>query len=165
MFVFFANDGYQRISPISYRRGTSGSMGSLETVYRLAKMMNNHRGSFRLPVYRGSRVQDLPDLHYYNQTMLLKLPKDIDLDQLEVAMDEILKQHDALRLRFTKTEEGWEQIYGDLDGVVPFSRIDLSDKEPNKQQAVLSSKIADFLVLYAEHPYPGSLYIEIIWIM
>jgi non-ribosomal peptide synthase protein (TIGR01720 family) len=70
------------------------------------------------PIQQWLLEQDLPELHHYNQTMLLKLPQDIDLDLLESAIGEMLKQHDALRMRLTQSEKGWQQKYDAFDDVL-----------------------------------------------
>ena len=46
---------------------------------------------------------------HFNQAVLLELESGIDSGHLENAVLALLQQHDALRMRFTQTNAGWEQ--------------------------------------------------------
>lgn len=96
------------------------------------------------PIQKWLLEQDLPELHHYNQTMLLMVPKGTDIDLLESATGDMVKHHDALRMRFAQTQEGWQQTCDDYDGDIPFSRIDLSDKSQEERQAVLRSTTSKY---------------------
>jgi non-ribosomal peptide synthase protein (TIGR01720 family) len=69
---------------------------------------------------------DQPELHHYNQAMLLEVNGPIDAAVLEKAIELLLVQHDALRFRYTRNHDGWEQTVAAPEHVAPFERIDLS---------------------------------------
>ncbi|MFI9272171.1 non-ribosomal peptide synthase/polyketide synthase [Kitasatospora sp. NPDC052896] len=47
---------------------------------------------------------------HFNQSTLLELDADPDPRALRAALDALLEHHDALRMRFTRDEEGWHQF-------------------------------------------------------
>ncbi|WP_225447483.1 non-ribosomal peptide synthetase [Streptacidiphilus sp. PB12-B1b] len=47
---------------------------------------------------------------HFNQSTLLELGADPDPDALRAALDALLEHHDALRMRFTRDEDGWHQF-------------------------------------------------------
>jgi amino acid adenylation domain-containing protein/non-ribosomal peptide synthase protein (TIGR01720 family) len=55
--------------------------------------------------------------HHWNQAVLLEVRQAIVPALLEQAVHHLLKHHDALRLRFTLTESGWQQVNGGLEDV------------------------------------------------
>ncbi|MEU6173220.1 non-ribosomal peptide synthase/polyketide synthase [Streptantibioticus parmotrematis] len=48
--------------------------------------------------------------HHFNQSTLLELAADPDPRALRAALDALLEHHDALRMRFTRDEDGWHQF-------------------------------------------------------
>jgi non-ribosomal peptide synthase protein (TIGR01720 family) len=56
-----------------------------------------------------------------------------------------MEYHDALRLRFTSTQSGWQQVNAGLDAVeaVPFSFIDLSGIPAAERESVLESTTSE----------------------
>lgn len=44
--------------------------------------------------------KNLSNLNYYNQSVLLKMKDDIEVDMVEYALDELIKYHDVLRLNY-----------------------------------------------------------------
>ncbi|MGE0373417.1 MAG: condensation domain-containing protein [Gammaproteobacteria bacterium] len=64
------------------------------------------------PIQKDFFAQELPNPHYYNQTVLLAVRAGVDLRRLERAVQAVLAQHDAFRLRFTPEAGGWRQAYG-----------------------------------------------------
>ena len=48
--------------------------------------------------------------HHFNQSTLLELGADPDPQALRAALHALLEQHDALRMRFTRDEQGWHQF-------------------------------------------------------
>ncbi len=108
-----------------------------ETVAELAKVCEFGRavtaeqglitGTVRAtPIQQWLIEQDLPDLHYYNQTMLLTVPGDLESAMLEQAVHALVAHHDALRTRFRRAESGWAQSIIGLETDGTFRRFDLS---------------------------------------
>ncbi|MFG2513957.1 amino acid adenylation domain-containing protein [Streptomyces sp. NPDC048584] len=66
-------------------------------------------GPLRLtPVQQWFLDQDLTDAHHYNQSVQLELDSP-DPVALESALRAVIDRHDALRLRFTRSPDGWHQ--------------------------------------------------------
>jgi amino acid adenylation domain-containing protein/non-ribosomal peptide synthase protein (TIGR01720 family) len=67
-----------------------------------------------------------PELHHYNQAMLLEVHGPADASLLAKAINGLLLQHDALRMRFRLNADGWQATIAPPDDFVPFGTIDLS---------------------------------------
>ncbi len=78
---------------------------------------------------------DQPELHHYNQAMLLEINGPADAALLEKATGLLLVQHDALRFRYTRNHDGWEQTVAAPGHAAPFERIDLSALSEAEQTA------------------------------
>jgi non-ribosomal peptide synthase protein (TIGR01720 family) len=86
----------------------------------------------------------MPKPQHWNQAFLLEAAQKLEPDLLETAVVHLLRHHDALRLRFTQDAEGqWRQTFADLDDAVPFSFIDLSDRDPDAQRAAIEAQVAE----------------------
>jgi amino acid adenylation domain-containing protein/non-ribosomal peptide synthase protein (TIGR01720 family) len=81
--------------------------------------------------------------HHWNQSLLLKVPRELDPLLLASAFDQVVNHHDALRLRFVRGENGWEQHHSQPGDPVAFTRIDLSLLPPDKQQAAITAAAAE----------------------
>ncbi len=78
------------------------------------------------PIQRWFFDQRFEHAHHWNQAFLFVVAADLDPALLEQALGFVLRQHDALRLRYTRQGEAWTQRYADAAMVV-VQRIDLSD--------------------------------------
>ncbi|MBW4497711.1 MAG: amino acid adenylation domain-containing protein [Oscillatoria princeps RMCB-10] len=78
------------------------------------------------PIQHWFFEKNLPALHHFNQAFLLEVPQELDPALLERAVQQLLVHHDALRLRYSQTSEGWQQVNALPDEAVPFSQVDLS---------------------------------------
>src|SRR5438132_1468082 len=91
--------------------------------------------------------QDQPEPHYYNQARLLRVDEALDVSVIERALEHLLVHHDALRLRFAKSENGWQQLIAPPDRA-PHARasriesFDLSHLPCAEQSAVLQQHAA-----------------------
>ena len=89
------------------------------------------------PVQSRFFEQDQPEPHHYNQAMLLQCQRKLDPLLLERALEHLLTQHDALRLRFSRTGSDWQQTIAAPKGAAPFEVVDLSDlPEPEQDVAI-----------------------------
>jgi amino acid adenylation domain-containing protein/non-ribosomal peptide synthase protein (TIGR01720 family) len=52
-------------------------------------------------------------ISHYNQSVLLSINKNIEKELLEHALRVLVQHHDALRFRYDRTENGWQQKYGE----------------------------------------------------
>ncbi|HVG92508.1 MAG TPA: amino acid adenylation domain-containing protein, partial [Alphaproteobacteria bacterium] len=62
------------------------------------------------PIQRWFFEQDLPGPQLYSQSMTLEVKRPLDLKLLETAVQQLVLEHGALRLRFHRTPQGWQQI-------------------------------------------------------
>jgi amino acid adenylation domain-containing protein/non-ribosomal peptide synthase protein (TIGR01720 family) len=83
-----------------------------------------------------------PEMHHYNQAMLLEVRGPVDASLLAVTTKELLNQHDALRMRFTFNGDGWRAAITPPDNFVPFETIDLSQLTEMEQSQALAGHAA-----------------------
>ncbi|HZG88635.1 MAG TPA: amino acid adenylation domain-containing protein, partial [Pseudonocardia sp.] len=79
---------------------------------------------------------------HFDQSVQLELAATVDEPALRRALDALLVQHDALRLRFTRVEDRWRQQGAPVEPVEVLQRRDLSRLAVDAQQAAVS-EIAD----------------------
>ncbi|MCU0532504.1 MAG: amino acid adenylation domain-containing protein [Hydrococcus sp. Prado102] len=89
------------------------------------------------PIEHWFFEQKLPEPHHYNMSVLLEVPPKLNPTLLEQVVEQLLLHHDALRLRFNASDEGWKQIKADFDKQVPFNVVDLSELSPTEQSAAI----------------------------
>ena len=70
--------------------------------------------------------------NHFNAAGMFRIPHDYDLDKMRQAIRHLLEVHDALRMKFTETPEGWVQQAEPLVKL-PFEVYDLSEFEPDEQ--------------------------------
>ncbi|MEH2127084.1 amino acid adenylation domain-containing protein [Nostoc sp.] len=78
------------------------------------------------PIQNWFFEQKLPEKHHFNQSFLLTVLSNLNLERLEQVWQQLLKHHDALRLRFTQTDITWQQINADPTDSITIPRFDLS---------------------------------------
>ncbi len=78
------------------------------------------------PIQEWFFEQKLSERHHFNQSFLLTVPSDIKLEFLEQVCQQLLLHHDALRLRFTQTDETWQQIHAQPTQTIEIPCFDLS---------------------------------------
>ncbi|MCP4698443.1 MAG: amino acid adenylation domain-containing protein, partial [Gammaproteobacteria bacterium] len=81
------------------------------------------------PIQHQFFIQDLPEYWHFNQSVLLKVPVDIDENVLRKTLQTIITHHDALRLHYHRIDGAWEQSFTPPEKTVPFSVEDLSQCE------------------------------------
>jgi amino acid adenylation domain-containing protein/non-ribosomal peptide synthase protein (TIGR01720 family) len=79
--------------------------------------------------------QDRP--HHFTMTTLVELAEDVDEDALARAVDAVVAQHDALRMRFSRLDGQWQQDVVPAEPVAVFRRHDLSDVDDTAQPAAM----------------------------
>lgn len=96
------------------------------------------------PIQHWFFEQDLPELHHYNQARLLEVPSNLDAALLKEALTQLLRHHDALRLRFSYTKAGWEQRNAALDEETAefFTQVDFSSLPKEAQGKAIESEAA-----------------------
>ncbi|MEG4417921.1 amino acid adenylation domain-containing protein [Microcoleus sp. LAD1_D5] len=91
------------------------------------------------PIQHWFFEQNLSDPHHWNQAVLLELRQPLEPALIESVLQELLKHHDALRLRFVRGESGWQQDLANPDEVAPFTCIDLSSLPPEEREATFQT--------------------------
>jgi len=82
------------------------------------------------PIQQWFFEQELPVPHHFNQGMLLEVDRKIDPSTLKDAVGHWISRHDALRLRFRKTNDTWQQFSTDEKAEIPIAFHDLSGIAP-----------------------------------
>jgi len=95
------------------------------------------------PIQHWFFAQNLPDPHHWNQSVLLEVWQNLDFQILEQVVKRSLQHHDALRLRFQPTENGWQQVNAAPDEIVPVTRVDLSGQSEVEQEKAIASTAAE----------------------
>jgi amino acid adenylation domain-containing protein/non-ribosomal peptide synthase protein (TIGR01720 family) len=86
------------------------------------------------PIQAWFAEQEQPEPAHYNQAVLMEIDPSIPDAVLERALAAVLEHHDALRLRFRRTADGWEQWHREtVDIFVEW--IDLSAFPPAERDA------------------------------
>ncbi|WP_206795720.1 non-ribosomal peptide synthase/polyketide synthase [Amycolatopsis sp. MtRt-6] len=80
--------------------------------------------------------------HHFNQSMLVEPADGLDVAALERALTAVWTHHDALRMRFTHTEDGWQQHNAGVEPVPVLRREDLT-AVPEAERAAALERIAD----------------------
>ncbi|AFZ30325.1 amino acid adenylation domain protein [Gloeocapsa sp. PCC 7428] len=95
------------------------------------------------PIQHSFFAQNLPEAHHWNQSLLLELQQDIEPNILQQAIQCLLAHHDALRLRFRPTANGWESFNAGIEAEVPFTKFDLSELALEQQKVVIEAKATE----------------------
>lgn len=98
------------------------------------------------PVQRWFFEQAIPQPQHWNQAFLFTLRCRLSLPCLKMAVQHVLIHHDALRLRFRREVDGWQQINEGPDKVeesAPVCVVDLSHLGAEDQKLALESATAE----------------------
>jgi amino acid adenylation domain-containing protein/non-ribosomal peptide synthase protein (TIGR01720 family) len=90
-----------------------------------------------VPAQRWLLEQDLPRPEHWNMELLLALHERLDATLLEDAARWVVAHHDALRLRFNRAPDGWQQINSEVEAGPLVWRWDVAElDEPARRQAL-----------------------------
>ena len=95
------------------------------------------------PIQHWFFEQHLPIPHHFNQAVLLHVHQEMKVAWLEAAVEYLVRHHDALRLRFVRTEAGWQQVIAERQEEQVFSHIDLSWLQADGQALALEGAAAE----------------------
>ncbi|MGH3982052.1 MAG: amino acid adenylation domain-containing protein, partial [Pseudonocardiaceae bacterium] len=76
-------------------------------------------------------------LGYFNQSIVVELAEDVDTGALSVAVDALVVQHPALRMRFCRVEGQWCQDVALTEPVEVLGRCDLSDLDEQGRRVAM----------------------------
>ena len=68
-----------------------------------------------LPVQQAFFENPPPNIHHWNQAVLLRSAQPFDAAHLRAALAGVLAHHDSLRLRYVREASGWSQHYADAE--------------------------------------------------
>ncbi len=94
------------------------------------------------PIQQWFFAQNFPEPHHFNQSFLLEVPQTLDPNLLSQVVQQLLLHHDALRLRFVKSDSDWEQFNNTSDDTIPFSHVNLSAIPEVEQKATIEAAAA-----------------------
>lgn len=94
------------------------------------------------PIQRWFFAEHGPEPHHYNQAFWLRATEPLDQAALEQAFASLVERHDALRLRFVPSLNGWDQELVDAPGPVTVEVIDLADVPDPDADAVATTAAA-----------------------
>jgi non-ribosomal peptide synthase protein (TIGR01720 family) len=91
------------------------------------------------PIQRALLEAELDGLDHYNVSVLLEVDQPLSPSRLAIAVEHVMRQHDMLRVRWSRTEMGWRQTIAGVEGAIPCRRVDLADAADHE----VSSAIED----------------------
>ncbi|MEH2305427.1 amino acid adenylation domain-containing protein [Nostoc sp.] len=91
------------------------------------------------PIQHWFFEQKLPEKHHFNQAFLLTVTSDLNLEILEQVWQQLLKHHDALRLRFTQTDTIWQQIHAAPTDNITIPHFDLSTVPETEIETIIET--------------------------
>ncbi|HKY29366.1 MAG TPA: FkbM family methyltransferase, partial [Pyrinomonadaceae bacterium] len=94
------------------------------------------------PVESWFFEQNPPDPHHFNQAILLELQQPVEHVVLEWAVSELIRHHDALRLRFRQNGDTWLQWIVSPDQPASFERFDLAQTDEAQRAAAIQEQAA-----------------------
>ena len=92
------------------------------------------------PIQEWFFALNLANVNHFNQSVILKIKQDLDVSILQQALQEILVHHDALRIKFTQTERGWQQFNQDVAQEINIPTIDLANVSPEQQTEAITQE-------------------------
>ncbi|MCG8351746.1 MAG: amino acid adenylation domain-containing protein [Chloroflexales bacterium] len=97
------------------------------------------------PAQQRFLALDLSQPQDWSQMLLLEVHQPLDRALLEQTMVALLTRHDALRLRYTHSETGWEQFHADVTSEAPLDWHDLAQLPDERQAALLTATASELL--------------------
>lgn len=96
------------------------------------------------PIQQWFFDQAWPNVHHWNQSLLLSARQPLEMGPLESAVSALQRHHDALRLRFMPDGQGWLQVHAPDGEEAPVHRVDLSRMPDAEQQAALEQAATEW---------------------
>jgi len=91
------------------------------------------------PIQHWFFDQSFTDPHHWNQSLMLEIREKLDLHLLETAVSHLLQHHDALRLRYTPTDSGIQQINIAAESATIMDCHDLANFPDRTQREMLAA--------------------------
>ncbi|MFJ3448353.1 amino acid adenylation domain-containing protein [Pseudomonas sichuanensis] len=81
------------------------------------------------PIQQQFFEQAVPGRGHWNQSLLLTPRQALDAGRLAAALGQLLRQHDALRLRFSEHQDGWQAWHAEAEQALPFTEQQVVDEQ------------------------------------
>ncbi|MUG96545.1 amino acid adenylation domain-containing protein [Scytonema sp. UIC 10036] len=94
------------------------------------------------PIQQWFFEQKLSEPHYFNQSVLLEVPPELTRKKLQQIVQQLLLHHDALRLRFVREGDHWQQINA-AEETLLLSVFDISHLSPEAQEIAINASNAE----------------------
>jgi amino acid adenylation domain-containing protein/non-ribosomal peptide synthase protein (TIGR01720 family) len=92
------------------------------------------------PIQRWFFEQNFPAPAHWNMSLLLETNERLDTSLVEQTLAHLLEHHDALRLRFAREENGWQQSIADSEEPLRcVHRVDLSGVTAEEQRSAIEA--------------------------
>jgi len=95
------------------------------------------------PVQHWFFQRQLPNPHHFNQAVLQEVHQAVDAALLEQTVRQLSQHHDALRLRFSRSDAGWQQVNLGPGQSAGFTEVDLSNVPEADQGRAIEEKAAE----------------------
>ncbi len=123
------------------------TIAELAKVCMSAELVTDYQGVVKgevplTPIQHWFFEQDLDDHHHFNQAVFLELHQPLDPARLQESLRYIQQHHDALRLRFERTESGWQQFNMAEDTACPLGQLDLTGIPLAERESALAEAVA-----------------------
>ncbi|MEI6778719.1 MAG: amino acid adenylation domain-containing protein, partial [Chloroflexales bacterium] len=92
------------------------------------------------PIQHWFFAQGWPDVHHFNQAVLLEVAANLNVLHLQAALTALEHHHDALRLRFVQVEGVWRQENTPTTTGLDLAVFDLSTLTPEQRSARLAEE-------------------------
>jgi len=89
------------------------------------------------PIQHWFFEQNFRNPSHFNMSLLLQVPANLDATTLERFLELLVSNHDAFRLLFKPTKQGFEQWYYDDENTVSLSCFDLSELNDDKKAWII----------------------------
>ncbi len=124
------------------------TIGALATAATTAPIVSADQGIVvgevpLLPLQRLFLAADLPDRDHYNMAMLVTLEASPSRTALAIAVEHLMRHHDALRLRVRRDGRAWRATIAGLEGPVPYAHVDLSALSDVEAAATIEAAAAE----------------------
>jgi len=93
------------------------------------------------PIQHWFFEQYLAQPSRFNQSVSLSLPHDLNKGALEMAIAQVFTHHDALRLRFQKTQQGWQQAFSERNTEPTIQWLDHSHLSDEQKAIAIAQQI------------------------
>ncbi|MGK4008334.1 non-ribosomal peptide synthase/polyketide synthase [Sorangium sp. So ce1036] len=90
------------------------------------------------PSQRWFLSKDPEEAHHFNQAMMWTPSPALSPEIVAEALHVVMRQHDALRLRYHRAASGWVQAHAE-EAALPLERVDLSAVAPGARRAAVEA--------------------------